>query len=92
MKDSNNRIEAFALTDRAIRLQLADDAELSEVERCLSKALELDPENIDALQEAAHLYDAVIPDRDRARKYASLCRENALRVVAEMDNILSDNQ
>ena len=70
MPKSNNRIESFALVDRAIRLQLADDGDPSEVEECLKKALALDPENIDALQEAAHFYDAVTLNARKAKKYA----------------------
>src|ERR1700687_5621958 len=88
MPKSNNRIESFALVDRAMRLQLADDGELSEVEECLTKALALNPENIDALQEAAHFYDAVMPNVRKAKKYALDCRGRAAKVASEMDGIL----
>jgi hypothetical protein len=88
MPKSNNRIESFALADRAIRLQLADDGDPSEVEECLKKALALDPENIEALQEAAHFYDAVTPNARKAKKYALDCRGRAAKVASEMDGIL----
>lgn len=89
--DSNRRVEASALVDRALRLQLAEDGgDLSEVEECLIRAIELDEDNIEALQEIAHLYDAVLPDADKAKRYAVKCREKALNIVSEMDSILAD--
>ena len=91
MTKSNNRIEAFELADRAMRLQLADDdGDLDEVEGCLSKALELDPENIEALQEAAQFYKSVVPNAEKARKYAAACRRKAATIISEMDGILED--
>lgn len=89
MKDWNNRVEAFALADRAQRLQLAEDnGDLSEVEECLVRAIELDPDSLEALQEIAHLYDAVLPNPDKARGFARRCREQAMKIVSEMDGIL----
>ncbi len=88
MPKSNNRVEAFELVDRAIRLQLADSGDLSEVEACLRKALALDPGNIEALQETAHFYDAVTPNAKKAKKYAVDCRGRAASVASEMDGIL----
>jgi hypothetical protein len=70
MLKSNSRIEAFKLVDQAMRLQLTDDGDLVEIEECLKKALKLNPDSIEALQEAAHFYDAVVPNANRARKYA----------------------
>jgi hypothetical protein len=89
---SDHRTEAFALVQRAIRLQLSDDAELSEVEVCLLKAVELDATSIEALQEAAHFYDAVLPDEAKATEFALRCRAQAANVSAEMDEILSPEQ
>ena len=67
MEARNRRIEAFSLVDQAIRLQLEERGELSEVESCLTRALELDPHNIEALEEAAHFYDAVVPAPQKAQ-------------------------
>jgi hypothetical protein len=52
MSKANSRVEAFKYVDRAIRLQLSEDAALSEVEECLNEALKLDPDSVEALQEA----------------------------------------
>jgi hypothetical protein len=90
MRQRNNRTQAFELVDRAIRLQLFDDADLSEVEQCFQKALTLDPESIDVLGEAAHFYDAVVPNVQKAQKFAVQCREKALMLIREMDNIIGE--
>ena len=90
MRKKNNRIAAFELVNRAIRLQLSDDGELSEVEDCLQKALRLDPTSIEVLQEAAHFYDAVVPNVRKARKFAAHCRDKAVKLVAEMDGIIKE--
>jgi len=93
MPKSNSRVEAFKLVDRALRLQLADDGgDLSEVGEYLNKALDLSPDSIEVLQEAAHFYDAVVPDSRKARKYAVLCRERATKVVAEMEGIIGNRR
>jgi hypothetical protein len=39
---------------------------LDEVERCILRALELDPGHLEAIEEAAHYYDVVVPDRTKA--------------------------
>jgi hypothetical protein len=85
----NNRARATMFVDRAIRLQLAeDDGPLSEVEDCLLKALKLDSQNIDALQETAHFYDAVAPNMKKAKKYALACRKRAALLIHEMDTLI----
>ena len=72
-----------------MRIQVCDDdGDLAEAESCLLKALDLDPTSIEALQEAAHFYDAVAPDAAKAMKYASRFRKQAEQVAAEMDEIL----
>jgi hypothetical protein len=43
---------------------------LDEVERCILRALELDPGHLEAIEEAAHYYDVVLPDRAKAVMYA----------------------
>ena len=72
-----------------MRLQLSDDGELSEVEDCLQRSLRLDPDNIESLQEAAHFYDAVVPNRQKARRFAAKCRDRAVKLAAEMDAIIN---
>jgi hypothetical protein len=91
MRERNNRTEAFELVDRAIRLQLSDDGDLSEIEKCLQKALTLDPGGIEVLEEAAHFYDAVVPNARKARKFAAQCRNKALKLIAEMDSIIEED-
>jgi Tfp pilus assembly protein PilF len=92
MTTLDHRTAAFSLVQRAMRIQLGnDDGELADAESCLLKALELDPNSIEALQEAAHFYDAVMPDAARVRDYASKCRDQATKVVAEMDEILAQD-
>lgn len=91
MPESDKRIQAFKLVDQALRLQLTEDGGgLPEVEKCLNEALELHPEGIEILQEAAHFYDAVQADPQKARKFAAACRNKAEQVVAEMRTILGE--
>ena len=90
MRKKNNRIAAFELVDRATRLQLSDDAELSEIEDCLRRALSLDPNSIEVLQKAAHFYDAVVPNARKAREFATNCRNMAVTVVAKMNGIIKE--
>lgn len=50
MKIPDNRTEAFALVQRALRIQLGnEEGDLAEAESCLLKALDLDPVGIEAL-------------------------------------------
>lgn len=89
MLKSNSRIEAFKLVDQAMRLQLTDDGDLVEIEECLKKALKLNPDSIEALKEAAHFYDAVVPNANRARKYAARCLAKVDEAATEMKGILA---
>jgi hypothetical protein len=91
MPTADYRTQAFALVQRAIRIQLGDDGNLAEVESCLLKALDLDPDSIEALQEAAHFFDIVMPQAARATDCALRCRAQAVKVTAEMDEILRDS-
>ena len=72
-------------------LLLSDDGELSEVEACLIKALELWGDNLEGLEETAHFYYAVVVDSAKAKHYAGLCRAKALELVEAMGDILKDN-
>jgi hypothetical protein len=69
---------------------LSDGAELSEIEDCLQRALSLDPDSIEVLQEAAHFYDAVVPNARKARKVAANCRDKAVKLVAEMNGVIKE--
>ena len=88
MRKANNRVAAFELVDKAVRLQLSDDGDLSEIESLFEKALSLDANSIEVLQEAAHFYDAVVPNARKARKLASSCRAKAVKMAADMDGII----
>jgi hypothetical protein len=61
---------------------------LEEVEKCILKALDLDPEHLEALEEAAHFYDIVVPDRNKAVMYAKRYLQLAGKVVNDMRAIL----
>jgi hypothetical protein len=74
-------------------LQLATaDGSLAEAEELLRRALGLWPGNIDALEEIAHFYDAVLDDHANAVKYAAQCRARAAALVASMDEILQERR
>jgi len=69
-------------------LQASERGDSSEAEKYLTQALELDPENMDALRHAAGFYHFVLHDEAKARRYATLCRAQAAKVAAQMDDIL----
>ncbi len=69
-------------------LQASERGDLPEAEANLQHALELDPENMDALRHAAGFYHIVVHDTAKARHYAALCRAQASAVTAQMDDIL----
>jgi hypothetical protein len=80
------------------RLMMLDDhpedhepSGLDEIERCILHALKLDPEHLEALEEAAHFYDVVIPDRGKATMYAQHYIQVAGRVVDDMQAIIDDS-
>lgn len=70
-------------------LQASERGDSSEAEKCLQQALELDSENMDALRHAAGFYHLVLRDTVKARHYATLCRAQASKVTAQMDEILA---
>lgn len=93
VKNSTNRVQSLKLVAEAVTLQLAEnDSDPSEVEKCLTMALDLDPGSLEALQEAARFYDSVSPDREKARKYAATCRDRAAEIIFEMEQILGRNR
>jgi hypothetical protein len=63
---------------------------LDEIERCILQALELDPGCLEALEEAAHFYDVMIPDRAKAIAYARNYITVAGKVVTDMQAIIDD--
>jgi len=86
-----------ALVERA-RLVMLDDhpgepehPALDEAEASILKALELDRDNPEALEEAAHFYDVVVPNREKAINYAQRYVEVAGKVVQNMHAIIEDS-
>lgn len=69
-------------------LQASERGDSAEAEKYLNQALELDPENMDALRHAAGFYHFVLRDSAKARRYAHLCRAQAAKVTVQMDEIL----
>ena len=79
---------------RARLLMLEDEplsGSLREVERCILKALDLAPDNLEATEEAAHYYDAVAADRRKAVKYAKRYIRLAGKVVSDMRAIIENS-
>ena len=64
---------------------------LDEVEKCILTALDLDPEHLEALEEAAHFYDVMVPDRNKAVMYAERYVQLAGKVVGDMKAIIKDS-
>ena len=88
---ADNIAEAGRLVATAVEIQLGVGTEsgtLEDAERFLLRALELHPNSFDALEELAHFYDAVTPVPEKARAFAQVCREMALRLAADMDAII----
>ena len=73
-------------------LQLAaDDGPLEEIKLRLKRAIALWTNNIDALQELAYFYDAVVDDQDM-QSGARSCHAQAVALITEMDEILLGRQ
>jgi Tfp pilus assembly protein PilF len=85
---SSTNIAAYEFLNRM--LQASERGDPAEAEKYLKQALELDPENMDALRHAAGFYHIVTHDSAKARHYATLCRVQAAKVTAQMDEILGD--
>jgi hypothetical protein len=75
---------------KARLLMLGDSATLAQVEKCILKALSLSPNNLEAIEEAAHYYDVMKFDRRKAVKYAKRYVQLAGKVVSDMQAILDD--
>jgi hypothetical protein len=76
---------------RLLMLEDTSSGDLLEVERCVLKALDLAPNNLEAIEEAAHYYDVVAPDRRKAVKHAKRYIGLAGKVVSDMQAILEDS-
>ena len=63
---------------------------VDEVEKCILKALDLDPDHLEALEEAAHFYDCIVLDRDKAVMHAKRYNHLAGKVVEDMKAIIED--
>jgi len=70
----------------------APRSSLKEVEDCLLKALALNPEHLEALEEAAHFYDAVATDRQKAVHYANRYLEISRKAINDMQEIVQDSE
>lgn len=82
--------QAYELLGRA--LQASERGQIDEAEQLLKRALELDPEDIQLLRQAARFYGSVAHNRDKARHYALLCRDQVERIAHEMDEILGQHR
>lgn len=72
-------------------IQLSEPASpkpLEEAEKSYLKALELDPDYIQAMESLAHFYDIVIPDKKRAHKFANLAQTRVKEIGEDMIEIL----
>jgi hypothetical protein len=80
------------------RLMMLDDhpeqherSGLDEIERCILHALELASEHSEALEEAANFYDVMVPDREKAVRYAQHYIQIAGRGVPDMQAIVDNS-
>jgi predicted Zn-dependent protease len=74
-------------------IQLVDSAplgSLTEAERSYHRALELDPDNLEAIESLAHYYDAVGADPAKAKEFAAKYIGVSGKKCAEMSAILSE--
>lgn len=81
----------YHLVKKAVAIQLLDRPDgpsLEEALESLERAYAIDPAHIEALQELAHFFDAVMPDEQQAARFARLCLSHAERIVVEMNEIL----
>ena len=64
---------------------------IDKAKECILKALDLDPDYLEAIEEAAHFYDVIEPDRDKAVMYAQRYLQLAGKVVDDMKAIIEDS-
>jgi hypothetical protein len=76
-----------------VSLLLQDDSvdvELKEVERLLQRAFELDPSDLDALEELANFYHATLPNEEQAKAFARQFVRRTARAHIYMRDILGE--
>ena len=79
LKEHSECVDLWVTRARVLMLEdgpTGDETDygLDEAEKCILKALDLDPDHLEAPEEAAHFYDAVVSDRNRA----VMCMQNAV--------------
>jgi hypothetical protein len=82
----------YLLVWQAILIQVQDPAgaqTLEDAEASLLRAHATDSNYLPALQELAHYYDAVSPDQEKARIFASRYIEKSQKVLDEMRTIVN---
>ena len=81
------------LVSRGVVIQLLDHREgpaLSEAERSFLRALEVSPDNVNAIEELAHYYDAVADDSEKAKHFAREYLSRVEPVIQEMRALLRE--
>ncbi|MFZ0415129.1 MAG: hypothetical protein WA766_07125 [Candidatus Acidiferrales bacterium] len=81
------------LVSRGVVIQLLDHREgpaLNEAERSFLRALEVAPDNVSAIEELAHYYDAVVNDPAKAKHFAREYLSRVQPVIEEMRTILRE--
>ncbi|MFI5127324.1 MAG: hypothetical protein ACHQJX_10905 [Candidatus Acidiferrales bacterium] len=81
------------LVSRGVVIQLLNHRKgpaLSEAERSFLRALEVAPDNISAIEELAHYYDAVADDSEKAKLFAREYLNRVEPVIEEMRALLRE--
>lgn len=79
----------YLLTQKAMLIQLqGGESSLEDAEQCLLRAHEINPNNLETLVELAHFYDAVIPNPEQAKHYATLFRDAVTGSLESLREIL----
>lgn len=64
---------------------------IESAERCILRALEINPDHLEALEEAAYFYDVMVPDRAKAVMYAQRYIDIAGKVLEELQAIVDNS-
>ena len=70
----------------------SDSNPFGDAEQFLLSAHQINPNDIDALEELAHFYDVIEPNREKAQRFASLLLEKIAILERDMKNILEDSE
>lgn len=68
----------------------SDSNPFGDAEKFLLCAYQINPNDIEALEELAHFYDVIEPNREKAQRFASLLIEKIEILERDMKNILED--